>query len=237
MNLPSVLALLLKAVSPPAMVALVFRPKLQIEARTGTKEQGYYREAVAVTYPEPKTSLPASMTAEFLGTYAPSTGLSRGVISALVPPRYKSVHIRVFVYNRGRLLSAKQCRVFVNRVLLNGIPIEYPRSQLRWKGRNQIGEAFSPLEIGRGRERGFFVDVCAADEHVPQLQVKSLRETEGYAPLPSGGIYTFELEAEARLPCDSGFLSVDVSFKGSQWEQVEVVAVKKMPWWKRMWRV
>jgi len=128
-------------------------------------------------------------------------------------------------------MTAKRCRVVVKRILLNGRVIEQADSQLGWKGRDILNERFARQEIESGTR--IFVDVCASDELRPGLQVKSLREAEGYPPHKDTGLYTFEISVLGEMPCKRDTVFLAVRYDG-RWDRLEVVSVKHLPWWRRL---
>jgi len=204
----------------------MFRPRLMLEAKAG-KPGGFFREEVGLDIPA--YILPQSQSS-YLATPAPSTPAeTKG-------PR--AVYLRALVYNSGWSFLARNCRVYVNRILFNGRDVGPARSQLKWKGGQKIDGPFTARDIARGKGRGFYVDLCATDEVCAKFQVKSSLEADGYKPFSGDGLYTLELSAEGSSSlCGTAFLSVDVRFSAKDLEKFEIVATKRLPWWKQIWRV
>lgn len=202
--------------SPAALVSIIFRPRLRLEARIGKGEDGDFRQAV---------SCYAGM--DTLGTRNP-TGPAYAGLPIVFTSR--AMYIRVSVRNSGWFFPAKRCRVFVKNIRLNGRIIEESDAQLGWKGREHLGERFEPQIIDRSQR--LFVDVCGAHEGRPRLSVKSLREQEGYKGFTEPGVYTFEIVAIGEAFCERDTLMLEIRYDG-QWDKVEVLSAKSIPGWKR----
>lgn len=228
MSVRSILSWLLGLATPAAIGGWMFRPRLRINGEVGTGTDSDYRQLVSVYHP---ITIPNS--AQLFEFHPPTTIAQTGDVSPVVTS-CKGIQIRVYVYNEG-WLPAKECQVFLERTWLNDKQIDMPRSQLRWKGRDRISESFTPQTIKRSKPCGAFVDVCAADEIVPKLQIKSLRETEGYPPHAVAGIYTFEISAEGSGICDRGLITLAIAFDGVKWDSLRVVSARIHPWWKTTW--
>jgi len=134
------------------------------------------------------------------------------------------------VHNFG-VLPPKECSVFVNRILWNGQVIESQRSPLNWTDK----DVFTPQTIARGFSRGLYADVCAADQIIPALQVKSEKASKGYGLYGQGGIYKFEISAEGSGVTSNGFISLEVEHDGRQWDGLRTVSARPKGKWFRWW--
>jgi len=221
--------LLVTLVPPAVVVRIMLRPRLSIAAKVGKGAEGEYRELVRVRYAQVRTAFPSASSAFLIRP--PTAAPESGEIQA---KECSGLYIRASVCNWG-WVAARECRVFVKRILLDRKEIEHTPSQLAWKGRDTIGERFAPQTLMRSHK--VFVDICAADEFVPQLQVKSLRATEGYAPYSDAGLYAFEISAESEGSwlCSPAFLQLEIRHDGRKWDELEVVRARERPWWKKLW--
>lgn len=180
-------------------------------------------ETVAVTYPlgyyDPFDSAGSTASGSFVG--APSQRNRRG----------HSRYIRVRVRNLHGY-PARQCRVFVDRILLNGKIIERERSPLHWM---DYGDVFEWPLMRWGSKDAWYVDLCAADEIDPHLQIISYKGLKrGYLRFRDSGIYTIELSAEALKPCSFGRMVLNVRHDGKDWRNLQVISAKEGRKWIRL---
>lgn len=205
------------------VIAIMLRPQLMLEAKLG-KSGGFFREEVGLDIP---AYISPQGQRSYLATPAPSTPLETN------GPR--AIYLRALLYNSG-WFQAQKCRVYVNRILLNGRDTGRVRSKLKWKGGENNEGPFTPHDVARGKRRGVYVDLCATDEVCAEFQVKDSLEAEGYKSFAGDGLYTLELSAEgSQSLCGMAFLSVDVRFRARDLEKFEIVAARRLPWWKQIW--
>ena len=185
----------------------MFRPILQIEHGGPLAV-----EEVAVRYP--------------LGFYdaLDSPGSTMTVTGASRIKSGRSRYVRVRVYNVGGF-SAVHCRVFVERIWLDGRQVESERSPLHWADRDGVYELPEPMR--RGERNGLYVDVCASDSVDPTLQIISQKALKGRHRFDKSGLYKIELCAEADTPCSFGHFALCVRYEVGNWDSLHVVSIKQ----------
>jgi hypothetical protein len=186
---------------------VIFRPLLRIE------HEGERRvEDVAVRYP-----LGFYDAIDSPGSTMPVTGGSRFGDG-------HSRYVRVWIYN-ALGFPAHRCRVFVERIWLDGKIIEEERSPLHWADRDGLYEL--PEEMPWKRANGAYVDVCASDSIDNKLRVISQKWIKGYHRFVESGRYKIELSAECARPCWRGHFALTVSYDARKWDALRVVSTKE----------
>lgn len=196
----------------------MLRPTLFLEHR-GSRAI----ETVAAFYPlgryDPFESAGSTASVSYVGT--PSERSRRG----------RSRYVRVRVRNLHGY-PARQCQVFVERILLNGNVIESERSPLHWMDYEDL---FEWRLMRWGKKHAWYVDVCAANEIEPCLQIISYKGLKrGYHRFDDPGVYTIELSAEALMPCSFGRMALSVRHDGKDWKNLRVVSAKEGRKWIRL---
>lgn len=135
-----------------------------------------------------------------------------------------SRYVRVWVYN-AQGFPARHCRVFVERIWLNGRIVEAERSALHWADRDGLYEL--PEEMPYGNRNGRYVDICATDSIDKRFQVISEKHAKGYHRFNESGLYKIELSAECSRPCWRGHFALTVSCEAQRWDSLKVVSTKE----------
>lgn len=140
----------------------------------------------------------------------------------------RAKYIRAWVYNRFGF-PARDCQVFVERILWNGRVVESERSPLHWTDEDV---EFDRPTINWRSERGRYVDICATDSVDGKFQVISKMWTKGYHRYEKTGTYTLKLRADAMQPCLEGLLTITLDYDAENWRNLRVVsAVSRKAFW------
>jgi hypothetical protein len=192
---------------------MIFRPAMRIEHRGERKI-----EDVAVNYP--------SGAYDVFGSPS-STGTVTSHDPRMATRKYGHArYVRVWVYN-AQGFPAHRCRVFVERIWLNGRLVESERFPLHWSDRDGVYEL--PGEMPWLYRNGAYVDVCSSDSIHPIFQVISRKWTKGYHRFTDSGVYKLELTAESDRPCWRGHFALTVSCDPQKWDSLKVVSAKECP--------
>lgn len=142
----------------------------------------------------------------------------------------KAKYIRAWIYNIVGF-PARNCRVILNRIFLDGRLIESERSELQWKDY----DVFELPYIPQGYKKGYYVNICAAYSTDSLFQIISHKWTKGYHRYGQTGVYRLELTAEAAKPCSFGHFMIDVGYDSSDWRALEKLETRSGPGLLRIW--